>query len=702
MSRVRQAMPSGHEANEDAEAWTWLEDPASDRAAAWLAEQSAAAEAYFSSTSTWDVMRRRLAELWNYPYTGTPYHAGGSLFQVRRTAERPHGVLYQLTAAEGTAHPVLDPADGATGSGAVLAGVAVSQSSTLLGYGTATVDTDTTTWRVRDLGSGQDLGDQVEGVYHRTVAWNRRGTGFYYCARTDAGTGPAHSGSRPLGIWFHRLSDVQADDELVFTTSNGSDSVPAVSATADGRFIFVTTVFASTTGARIHVLDQQAPEAGFQLLADDDTARTRVVSAAGEELLAITDFEAANRRLIALRPGGAGLAGAREILAPSDHLLVDARLARNLLVCHFQRHAQSVITLHQLGGKQVGQLPIPAGVSVRGFSAHPGSTDVYLETTSFTDPGTLWHHDTATSATRRRRGASPPGWDPDAYVSEQVFVRSHDGIHVPMFLVRRRDVAADGAVPVLMYAYGSFGFCLTPAFRVPYAVWLESGGALAIVNVRGGGEYGAGWHEAGRQAAKDNGVRDLLACARWLVASGWSQSPRIAVTGDSAGALLAANCLIREPGRFGAAVVESGVLDLLGFHRLGEGWLWRDEFGDPDDPSQREYLHRNSPLHNIPRGIECPPTLIIAGAVDERVPPAHSFKFAAALKAAQGGPGPILLRVAEATGHEQGRNIETRADLLAFLYRELAVAGRTPRSSSPAGRSGTPGATGRGQRNVQP
>jgi prolyl oligopeptidase len=301
--------------------------------------------------------------------------------------------------------------------------------------------------------------------------------------------------------------------------------------------------------------------------------------------------------------------------------------------------------------------------------------------TSFADPGSLWRHDLSSGDTVLVR-PSAASVDPSAFVTEQVFAPSEDGTLIPMFLTRRVDVRPDGDVPVLVYGYGGFNVSITPYFSLAHLVWMERGGLLAVANLRGGGEYGRAWHDAGRRADKHHVFEDFAACARWLAGSGWSRPARIAISGGSNGGLLVGASLTGRPELFGAAVARVGVYDMLRFARFTIGWAWVSDYGDVADPEQYRWLRSYSPLHNVQPGTTYPPTLLVTGDHDDRVVPGHTFKFAATLQTAQAGPAPILVRVDTAAGHGQGKptskQIAEEADILAFLDAALGSGSPPP------------------------
>jgi prolyl oligopeptidase len=345
------------------------------------------------------------------------------------------------------------------------------------------------------------------------------------------------------------------------------------------------------------------------------------------------------------------------------------------LVCHYLRDAHSALRVFATDGAPAGNLPLPGIVSLEAGSGgviegRPGSPLLHFKTVSFVSPGAVWFHDLSSGETGQR-SAPALDLDPGRFVTEQVFVESKDGTRVPMFVTRAVGLDASGDTEVLMYGYGGFDIPLTPSFSATFAAWLDLGGMLAVANLRGGGEYGRAWHDAGRLANKQNVFDDFCACARWLVDSGWSRPDRIAISGGSNGGLLVGACLTQHPELFGAAIADVGVFDMLRFHLFTIGWAWKSDYGDPEDPEQYRWLRSYSPLHNVRDGLCYPPTLLMTGDHDDRVVPSHSFKFAATLQRAQSCENPILLRVETSAGHGFGtptnKLIDEAADRLTFL-----------------------------------
>ena len=463
--------------------------------------------------------------------------------------------------------------------------------------------------------------------------------------------------------------------------------------TEDGRFAVVSVTRGTAPEAHILVLDLERPELGLLPLVTGFTCRAGVVTNVGTTFLVITDEQAERQRLITVDLDRPEPVNWREILPERASLLLGASNCGGRLVCHYLEDACSRLSVFALDGSHLHDVELPPISSLEtdsepdgsGVAGRAGSSLLHFAIRSFIDSGSLWSHDVVTGETRLLRRSGAP-IDTDDFVSERVFVTADDGASVPLFLTRRKSLAPTGDVRVLLVGYGGFNIPITPAFSRADVLFVERGGMLAVAALRGGGEYGRTWHDAGRLAHKQRVFDDFCDCARWLVSSGWSRPGSIAINGGSNGGLLVGACITQHPELFGAAVPEVGVLDMLRYHKFTIGWAWKSDFGDPDDPGQYAWLRAYSPLHNIRAGVRYPPTLIMTGDHDDRVVPGHSFKFAAALQAAQAadaaGPGtvgghrpPVLIRVETSAGHGHGKPtskaISERTDMLAFLEATL-------------------------------
>jgi len=655
--------------------YRWLEATGDPEVAGWIKAQNELTESFLAAVSAREAIRARLTELWDYPKAGAPFERGGRWFQLRNPGLVAQPVLYVMDTPDAQGRPLLDP-NGLSEDGTVAVGeINVSSDGALLAYATSSMGSDWQSWHVRDIETGDDLDDLIEWSKFSEAAWLKDGSGFYYGGMEPATRGAEYlEANQPLRVFFHRIGTQQHDDVLVFVAAE-SDWFPYATVSDDGRYLIIL-IERGLPENQLHVLDLTVPGASFRALVPDFASKAIVVTNVGTTFYLVTDYAAERQRLVAVDLDRPGRPDWREIIPESSDTLLAAHFFGGAFVCHYLRDAHSALRTHAPDGALLREIPLPGIASLtedvtrRGVKGSPDSDVIHFEVTSFTESGAIWSHDLPTGRTTVIR-PSAARFDADAYFSEQVLAPSADGTPVPMFLTRHRDLAADGNLPVLLYAYGGFDIVITPAFSALWAAWLDRGGLLAVANLRGGGEFGKSWHEAGVLARKQNVFDDFCGCARWLAASGWSRPERIAIMGGSNGGLLVGACLTQHPELFGACVAEVGVFDMLRFHKFTIGWSWTGELGDPDDPVQYRWLRAYSPLHNLRAGTHYPATMLLTGDHDDRVVPGHSLKFAAALQAAQGGDAPVLARVETGAGHGAGKPtakaVAADADVLTFL-----------------------------------
>jgi prolyl oligopeptidase len=696
--------------------YRWLEDSAGPDTVSWAAAQSALTASLLTLVQPKKEIYGRLAEREAYPRFGVPFEQGGRWFQTRRTALPEQPVLYVMDAPDAEGRALIDPAGLAVDGTVAVTLVSVSPDGSTVAYATSESGSDWMTWHLRDVASGADLADELRWCKSDSAEWAKDGSGFYYAAMNPPRPGREYlDASGEVRVVFHRPGTAQQDDEIVYRSDQPAMCGIAVS--ADGQYLVLTLKWGIGPGGEIRVLDLGRQDAGWRVLVPACDSGAEVVASTGPVFYLLTDDTADKRRIVAIdaavlpavtepagespageSPAGGGragaqredpgqrteLPGAREIVPPCADTLLEVHFFGGRLVCHYLREACSLLRVFELDGSDAGDIRLPGMVTISGspvthdqIAGSPESDIVHFEVESFTESASLWRHDLRSGQTTLVRAAAA-SLSPGDYLTERVTVTSADGTPVPMFLTRRRDVARSGDAPVLLYGYGSVGIPITPEFSAEWAVWVERGGLLAVACLRGGGEYGRAWHDAGRGAAKQNTFDDFCACAQWLSSSGWSSADRIAINGGSAGGLLVGACLTQHPELFGAAVADAGVFDMLRFPLFTVGRMWISEYGDPGEPAQYRWLRGYSPLHNVARR-RYPPVLLTTSDHDDRVVPGHSFKFAATLQAAQQASAPVLLRVQTAAGHSRrgkpvAKTIAEAADRLAFIEAALGMA----------------------------
>jgi prolyl oligopeptidase len=669
-----------------ADPYRWLEDTNAPETKAWIDAENELTEEWLSRVPGREEIRARLSELWDYPRLTAPFQRGGRWFQLRNSGLQNQSVLYVMESAQGEGRILLDPNELSSDGTVAVQSFDVTEDGELLAYATSGAGSDWMTWHVREVASGQDRPDVVEWSKYSDASWLKDGSGFFYGTVDPPTPGAEYlEAAQPQKLRLHLLGAARGEDEIVFEAPEEPEWTSSAAVSEDGRFVVISISEGTAPEVQLRVLDLSDRASGARPLVADFSSKTSYVTNVGDTFYLLTDDSAERGRIVAVDLESPGREHWREVVPESTALLLDARPCGGLIVCHYLKDACSKLAVFGFDGTHVHDIPVPevssllAGHDAAGFEGRPDSPTLHFTVTSFVDSGSLWEHDLDSGETRL---LSPPaaGIDPQALVSEQVFVTADDGTQVPLFLTRRRDLEPTGEVPVLMYGYGGFDVPLTPGFSVSRTVFVERGGIFAMAVLRGGGEYGRSWNRAGKLEHKQRVFDDFCDCARWLSGSGWSRPDRIAINGGSNGGLLVGACVTQHPELFGAAVADVGVMDMLRFHRFTIGWAWKSDFGDPDDPRQYRWLRAYSPLHNVHPGRRYPPILLTTGDHDDRVIPGHSFKFAATLQAAAApaedrasgpGQGIVLLRTETSAGHGHGlpttKAIAWATDVLAFI-----------------------------------
>ena len=652
-----------------------LEDSDAPASRTWIAAQNALTERVLGEVPARREIRERLGQLWDFPRSGAPWRRGDRWFQLRNTGLQDQDVLWVADGPEAEGRVLLDPNllsdDGTT----ALAASAVSEDGRLVAYATSEAGSDWRTWRVREAASGQDLPDRIRWSKFASASWTRDGAGFFYGRYPEPPADAAYDATNlNMELRYHRLGADPALDPIVFASPEHPDWGFEPDVTDEGRLLVVSVWRGTDPDNRVYVADLSGgvDEAAVRPLLDEADASYLPVGAIDGTLYLHTDRDAPLGRVIAIDVSDR--TAVREIIPEGTDTLASVRLVGGRLACVWLHDAHHRLTIHELDGSPVVDVALPGIGTLADLAGERDDADLFATFMTFAAPASLLGVRMADGAVREPRRAVL-AWDPAAYVTEQVFVTSADGTRVPLFLSHRRDVARTGDVPTLLYGYGGFQVSIGPIFKPEWLAWMERGGLLAVASLRGGSEYGKAWHDAGRLANKQHVFDDFAASARWLASSGWTDAAHIGILGRSNGGLLVGASITQHPELFGAAVAEVGVMDMLRFHRFTIGWGWTSDYGSADDPQQFRTLMAYSPLHNIRPGTSYPPTLVTTGDHDDRVVPSHSFKFVAALQAAQAAEAPVLARIDTDAGHGIGKPvsklIDERADVLAFL--ELTI-----------------------------
>ncbi len=654
--------------------YRWLEDTGSPETKSWIDAQNALTRTLLDGPAR-GALAKRLTELYDYPRTGVPSRGGDRYFFSHNPGLLNQPVLYVQEGLHGTPRVLLDPNALSPDGTIALTVAAVDDRGTSVAYGLSWSGSDRQAIFVRDVDSGRDRLDRLQWVKFASIAWLKDGSGFYYTRFPEPGTVPAGDENYFNKVCFHRLGDTQDRDRLVFDKPDERETVFDVEISDDERWVVITAFEGSSDKSEVYVLDREREGARPEALFTGFTSAYHFIQGSGERLFFHTDDRAPRGRVIAVRPADR-TGGVEEVVPECADKLSNALLVHGRLAVSYLHDASDRLRLFQLSGAPAGEIELPGIGSLTGISGRPQDAELFVVFTSFTHAPASYRYDFA-SGRLERFGTAGAHLDTSIYTTTQVWYPSKDGTRVSMFLVHRKDLEKDGRRPVLLTGYGGFNISLTPTFDPANFVLLEQGGVYAVTNLRGGGEYGEAWHQAGMFDRKQNVFDDFIAAAEWLTGNGYTRPAQLAIEGGSNGGLLAGAVLVQRPDLFGAVVCRVPVADMLRYHRFTVGAFWVSEYGSADDPAQFPYLHQYSPYHNVKDGVAYPPTLVMTADTDDRVFPGMAMKFAARLQEADADDTPVLLRVETKAGHGVGKPvskmIEEDADIFAFLLKYLEV-----------------------------
>ncbi len=654
-----------------------LEDLAAPTTRAWVEAEDALARDYLSRIPAREALRERLAALWDHERFGIPVRRGGRVFFTHNSGLQEQAVTLVAESPDAEPRVLLDPNALSPDGTLAVTGQAPSEDGRRLAWALSTSGSDWKEWRIREVETGRDLEDRVRWSKFSDAAWTHDGAGFFYGRYAEPAPGlEGEAPHRDQQLYYHRVGTTQDEDTLVYARPDQPEWGFQPRVSDEGRWLVIRVWKGTQPENGIFVRDLSREAAPVvELLADFD-ARFEFVGNEGPLCFFYTDLKAPRGRVVAIDLRRPERSAWREVIPQGRDVLQAVSFVYDRLVAQSLRDGAARVTVYLKNGEFLRPVALPGLGSVAGFEGRSRDRETFFHWSSFTTPGTLYRHDLETGETRVWH-APRLAFDPEAFATQQVFATSRDGTRVPLFVVHRAGLAPDGERPTLLSGYGGFGVSLTPRFSARNLAWLELGGVFAQPILRGGGEYGRAWHDAGRRLGKQNVFDDFLAAADWLGANGWTHPRRLAIAGTSNGGLLVAAALVQRPELFGAVLPNVGVLDLLRFPRFTIGWAWVPEYGSPDVREEFQALYAYSPYHNLQPGTAYPATLVTTADHDDRVFPAHSLKFAAALQAAQGGPAPVLLRVDRKAGHGRGKptskEIDAAADALAFLVENLGV-----------------------------
>ena len=660
---------------EIADPYRWLEEDVrnSDEVGDWVERQNAVTDAFLEKLPARAWFNNRVGEIFDFARFSTPYQRGGRYFYTFNTGLQNQSPLYVRDGLDGEQRLLIDPNEWAADGATALSGWLPSPDGSKLLYSVQDGGTDWRILRVLNVDNGEGYEDEIRWAKFTSLAWVGE-EGFLYSRFPEPEEGEDFQAlNYNQAVYFHRLGTPQSDDELVYSTPSDAEVGHSAGVTSDGRWAIITS--SQTTEARyeVHAIDLAARQtSGWQarpLVTGFDNSWSAVDSVEGK-IWFVTNKDAPLYRVLSIDLD-ADSPEWSEVVPQMEQPIDGASIIGDKLVLSYLRDASSAVHLFALDGAEAGEVELGAIGSVGGFSGEPGNPETFYSFTSYNRPPTIFRLNMETG--QRSTFAAPDlTFDPGNFVVEQRFYESKDGTRVPMFIMRRADIAASGeAVPTLLYGYGGFDVSLTPGFSASRLAWVEAGGAYVVANIRGGGEYGKAWHDGGRLDNKQNVFDDFIAAGEFLIAEGLTPRDGLAIMGGSNGGLLVGAVVNQRPDLFAAGNPAVGVMDMLRFDRWTAGRYWVDDYGHPDREDDFAVLRAYSPLHNIQRGADYPAMLVTTADTDDRVVPGHSIKYAAALQEAGLGENPQIIPIETRAGHGSGKPtdkaIAEAADIMGFL-----------------------------------
>jgi prolyl oligopeptidase len=659
-----------------ADPYRWLEDLDSEETRNWVEAQNKLSFGFLESIPARAELKDRLTKLWNYEKYGIPFKEGERYFYTRNSGLQNQAVLYTVTSLDAQPQLVLDPNTLSADGTVAVSGMQVSPDGKLLAYSLSASGSDWQEWKVRDVATGKDLSDHLKWVKFSGASWTRDSQGFFY-SRYDEPKGDTLKATNYFQkVYYHQIGTPQSDDLLIYERPDQKDWLFGGGVTDDGNYLVITAFQGTDVKTRVFYKDLKSSNAPVVKLLDDFDAAYYFVGNEGGRFWFQTDLQAPRGKIIEIDTARPARTNWKVVVPESKEALQSVGFVNHKFILNYLKDAYTQVKIHETNGKFVREVTFPGIGSAGGFGGRVTDKETFYSFTGFTTPTTIYRYDMVSGKSTVFREPRVD-FDPSLFETKQVFYTSKDGARVPMFITHKKGLKLDGNNPTYLYGYGGFNVSLSPAFSVGNLVWMELGGVYAQPNLRGGGEYGEEWHQAGMKLKKQNVFDDFIAAAEWLIRNKYTSTPRLAVGGGSNGGLLVGAAITQRPDLFGAALPAVGVMDMLRFQKFTIGWAWVSDYGSSDNADEFKALYAYSPLHNIKAGTAYPATMVITADHDDRVWPGHSFKFAAALQAAQGGSAPILIRIETKAGHGAGKPtskiIEEIADRWAFLIKTLEM-----------------------------
>jgi prolyl oligopeptidase len=658
-----------------ADPYRWLEDENSAETAAWVAAENKVTFGYLGQIPFRAALRKRLAELYDYPRYGVPQRRRDLFVFTLNTGLQNQPVTYVQKSLNGNPEVLIDPNKLSSEGTTRLGTFSLSADGAYAVYGLSDGGSDWQVLRVLDVATRTTLKDEIRWVKGGGPAW--AGKGFFYSRYPAPEKGKELSSKNEFQrVYYHRIGTPQEQDELIFEDPAHPLRFHRVMTTEDERFAILNVSGTGRNGNAVFYRDLKSADKKFHpIVPEVGESRFFVMDSVGSKLLVRTDDRAPNGKIVAFDTSSAGEKWS-EVVAEKPEPIQSASLAGGKLFVLYMKDVATRVEVYSPAGRKESEVALPGPGTASGFRGREDDKSVFYTFTTFNFPQTIYRYDIASRESTVFRTPSIPGFKPEDYETKQVFATSRDGTKVPLFLVHKKGLKLDGKNPALLYGYGGFNITTAPNFNSMRLALLERGFVYASANMRGGAEYGEKWHKAGTKLEKQNVFDDFIACAEWLIANKYTSSEKLAAQGGSNGGLLVGAVINQRPELFRAAIPQVGVMDMLRFHKFTIGWNWISDYGSSDNAEQFKTLYAYSPLHNIRAGVKYPSTLITTADHDDRVVPAHSFKYAATLQEKASKERPALIRIETKSGHGASntqKQLELTADVYSFLMWELGV-----------------------------
>ena len=654
--------------------YRWLEDLNSDQTSTWVKAQNSLTDSYLDAIPGRQALENHLTKLWNVERLGVPSFEGGSYFFSKNNGLQNQSVLYSSKSLDLEPTVLLDPNKLSKDGTVALNSYEVSPDGKYLAYSTSASGSDWVEWKVREIPSRKDLSDHLKWSKFSGVSWAKNSKGFYYGRFPTPKDGEEMMAQNiHKKIYFHEIGKPQSEDLLVYERPNQPKQGLYAWVTEDGKYLLIQVSQGTDTKNGLFYKDlSNSTSKVIELLSSFDASYDFITNL-GSKFIIRTDLNAPKQKVISIDVNEPLSVRWETIIPESTETLRSVSHIGGLFIANYLKDARTEIRRFKTDGNSLPPVKLPGLGTATGFEGKSDQNETFYYFTSFTSPGAVYRYDVTRNASTLLK-APKTQFDRDHYESRQIFATSRDGTKIPMFIVSKKNLKLDGNNPTLLYAYGGFNISLRPSYSPATIAWLDLGGIYVMANLRGGGEYGEEWHEAGMKLKKQNVFDDFIACAEHLISNKFTTSKKLSIAGGSNGGLLVGACMVQRPELYGACLPAVGVMDMLRFHKFTIGWAWQAEYGKPEDPEDFKNLLTYSPYHNL-KPNNYPATMVITSDHDDRVVPSHSYKFAAALQSAQNGFAPTLIRIESKAGHGAGtptsKRIEAIVDKYAFLAKAL-------------------------------